>query len=97
MKTIHLVAAIIEKQDKILIAQRLKGEHQGLWEYPDGKVENNKTSEQALIREIKEDFETDISINSFLTSIEYQYPSFYLMMDCYVCTLISQNIHLHDH
>lgn len=97
MKTIHVVAAVIEKEDKILIAQRLKGEHQGLWEFPGGKVEDNETSEQALIREIKEEFEAEINISSFLTTIEYQYPAFYLVMDCYVCTLKSQYMHLNDH
>ena len=97
MKTIHVVAAIIEKEDKILIAQRLKGEHQGLWEFPGGKVEDNETNEQALIREIKEEFETDIQIHSYLTTIEYQYPAFYLVMDCYICTLTSKSMHLNDH
>ena len=97
MKTIHVVAAIIEKEDKILIAQRLKGEHQGLWEFPGGKVEDNETNEQALIREIKEEFETDIQINSYLTTLEYQYPAFYLVMDCYICTLISESMQLNDH
>ncbi|MBQ7889713.1 MAG: (deoxy)nucleoside triphosphate pyrophosphohydrolase [Erysipelotrichaceae bacterium] len=97
MKTIHVVAAIIEKEDKILIAQRLKGEHQGLWEFPGGKVEDNETNEQALIREIKEEFETDIQINTYLSTIEYQYPHFNLVMDCYICTLISESMHLNDH
>ena len=62
-----------------------------------GKVEDNETNEQALIREIKEEFETDIQINSYLTTLEYQYPAFYLVMDCYVCTLISESMHLNDH
>ena len=76
MKTIHVVATIIEKEDKILIAQRLKGEHQGLWEFPGGKVEDNETKEQALIRKIKEEFETDIQINLYLITIEVQIPCF---------------------
>lgn len=97
MKQIHVVAAIIEKEDKILIAKRLKGEHKGLWEFPGGKVEKNETSEQALIREIKEELETDISIKSYLSTIEYQYPTFYLIMDCYKCAMKTEHIHLNDH
>ena len=54
MKTIRVVAAIIEKEDKILIAKRLHGEFAGLWEFPGGKYEQGESGEQAIKREIKE-------------------------------------------
>lgn len=97
MKTVHVAAAIIEKDDKILIAKRLKGQHKDLWEFPGGKIEENETSQQALIREIKEELDMDIIIKSYLTTINYTYPTFHLIMDVYTCVSKNTNIHLHDH
>lgn len=97
MKTLRVVAAIIESNNQILIAQRLKGEFAGLWEFPGGKIEEGETTEQALVREIKEEFNTELNINSFLTTIEHQYESFYLIMDCFVCNIKSGDLVLHDH
>ena len=97
MKTVRVVAAIIEKEDKILIAQRLKGEFKGLWEFPGGKIEEQEKPEEALIREIKEEMEVDIKINKYLCAIEHDYSTFHLSMDCFVCTLTSEGLHLNDH
>ena len=97
MKTLHVVAAIIEKDNQILIAKRLKGQHKDLWEFPGGKVEQHESSEQALIREIKEELNADIDIKSYLTTINYTYPDFHLVMDVYTCHLISENTVLNDH
>lgn len=97
MKTVYVVAAIIEKDNKILIAQRLKGEFAGLWEFPGGKIEEGESPEQAIIREIKEEFDTELNVNSFLTTIEHQYDTFHLIMDCYICSIKSGNLVLHDH
>ena len=97
MKTLHVVAAIIENDNKILIAKRLKGQHKDLWEFPGGKVEQNETPESALIREIKEELNADITIKSYLTTINYTYPDFHLIMDTYICRLISETLTLHDH
>ena len=97
MKTLRVVAAIIENNNQILIAQRLKGEFAGLWEFPGGKIEEGETPEQALIREIEEEFDTELNINKFLTTIEHQYETFYLIMDCYICSIKYGNLVLHDH
>lgn len=97
MKTIRVVAAIIEKDNKILIARRLKGEFAGLWEFPGGKYEENETGEEAIKREIEEEFDIEIDVNRYLCTIEHQYDSFYLVMDCYMCTMITDNMILHDH
>ena len=97
MKTVHVAEAIIEKDHQILIAKRLKGQHKDLWEFPGGKIEENESSEQALIREIKEELNADISITSYLTTINYTYPDFHLVMDVYLCSLASETMILHDH
>lgn len=97
MKTIRVVAAIIEKNDTILIAKRLKGEFAGLWEFPGGKYEENETGEQAIKREIEEEFDVEIDVKEFLCTIEHEYSSFYLIMDCYICSLITDKMVLHDH
>lgn len=97
MKTLRVVAAIIEKDGQILIAQRLKGEFAGLWEFPGGKIEEGETPEKALIREIEEEFDTELNVNNLLTTVEHQYDTFYLIMDCFICSIKSGDLVLHDH
>ncbi len=97
MKILKVVAAIIEKKDKILIAQRLKGDLEGRWEFPGGKYEPNESGEQAIKREIQEEFDAQLIVKGYLFTIKHQYPDFYLVMDCFRCTLEDENITLHDH
>lgn len=97
MKSIKVAGAIIKKDDLILIAQRKKGEFAGKWEFPGGKFEQDENGEQALIREIKEELEIDVKIDSFFTTIEHDYSSFHLSMDCYICHMLTDHIHLNDH
>ncbi len=96
-KTIRVVAAIIEKEDKIMIAKRSYGEFEGLWEFPGGKYEEGETGEQALKREIEEEFDTEINIKEYLCTVKHRYTSFNLVMDCYICELVTDELHLHDH
>lgn len=97
MKTIHVVAAIIKDGNKIFATQRGYGEFKGGWEFPGGKIKPNETKEQALIREIKEELDTTIQVNSFFETIEYDYPTFHLSMDCFICSIISGNLSLLEH
>lgn len=97
MKTIHVVAAIINKGNKIMIAKRNYGEFNGLYEFPGGKVEPGETKEEALKREIREELEVDITIDHFFMKATYDYPTFHLDMDCYLCHLLDENIVLNDH
>lgn len=97
MKILKVVAAIIEKKDKILIAQRLKGDLEGRWEFPGGKYEPNESGEQAIKREIQEEFDAQLIVKGYLFTIKHQYPDFYLVMDCFRCALEDENITLHDH
>jgi len=97
MKTIHVAAAIIKNNNQIMIAQRLKGDFAGQWEFPGGKLEPGESASEALKREIIEEMELHINVNDFLTTAEYDYPTFHLKMDCFICALVDEEIHLHDH
>ena len=97
MKTIKVVAAIIEQGKKILIARRSYGDLAGFWEFPGGKYEEGETGEQAIKREIQEEFDVEIDVKNYLCTVEHQYDSFYLVMDCFICTLKSEEMILHDH
>lgn len=97
MKEISVVAAIIKKHDKILIAKRGYGEFKGMYEFPGGKVELGETPEEALKREIHEELDAKIEVDSFFCHIHYQYPDFILEMDCYLCHLIDPHITLLEH
>ena len=97
MKTIRVVAAILEKEGKILIARRLHGEQKDLWEFPGGKYEERETGEEAIRREIEEEFDAKIEVRKLLCTVEHQYDSFYLIMDCYICAFKTENIHQNEH
>ena len=96
MKTIRVVAAIIHKDGKIFATQRGYGAYKDYWEFPGGKIEAGETSEEALIREIKEELNTTISIERFLMTVEYDYPEFHLSMDCFWARIISGSIELKE-
>ena len=83
MKTIEVVAAIIVDGDKIFATQRGYGEFKDGWEFPGGKIEQGETPEQALIREIKEELDTEIEIGKLVETVEYDYPKFHLTMHCF--------------
>ena len=96
---ITVVAALIEKDNKYLIARRSTGSTEvlGKWEFPGGKVENNETEEQAIEREIKEEFEMNIKAIRFLTNNICEYPNKIIDLRLYECKYISGNFKLHDH
>lgn len=95
--SIEVVAAIIRKDGRIFATQRGYGEWKDYWEYPGGKVEKGETPEQALVREIREELDTEIRVDQFLTTIEWDYPKFHLTMHCYVCSLLTGELHLNEH
>lgn len=97
MKTIRVVAAIICDGDRIFATQRAGGEFKGGWEFPGGKIEPGETPEQALIREIKEELEMEIEVDSFFDKVVYDYPTFHLDMDCFLCRFTGGEMHLNDH
>lgn len=83
MKTVKVVAAIISKNGKIFATQRGYGDFKDGWEFPGGKVEQGESPEQAIIREIKEELGAEIRVTGFLTTVEHDYPTFHLSMDCF--------------
>ncbi|MBR5016691.1 MAG: (deoxy)nucleoside triphosphate pyrophosphohydrolase [Spirochaetia bacterium] len=97
MKTIHVVAAIIIKDHKLFATQRGYGEFKDGWEFPGGKIESGETPQEALKREIREELVTEIEVNSYIDTIEYDYPTFHLSMDCYLCSVVSGKLELLEH
>lgn len=97
MKEIKVVAAIIQKENKILATKRGYGEFINMWEFPGGKIESCETKEQALVREIKEELNIEINVDKFAIDIEYQYPNFYLFMSCFMCSIKEGSIELLEH
>lgn len=96
-KTIEVVAAIIRRGDKIFATQRGYGEWKDWWEFPGGKMESGETPEAALVREIREELDTEIRIDKFLHTVEWDYPKFHLILHCYLCSLLSESLHLNEH
>ena len=97
MKQIEVVAAIIRRGDKIFATQRGYGEWKDWWEFPGGKMEAGETPEKALVREIREELSAEISVDEFLCTVEYDYPGFHLTMHCYLCSLVTEALHLNEH
>ena len=97
VKQTEVVAAIIRKEDKIFATQRGYGEWKDWWEFPGGKMEAGETPEEALNREIREELSTEISVDEFLCTVEYDYPAFHLTMHCYLCSLLTEALHLNEH
>ena len=97
MKQIEVVAAIIRKDDLIFATQRGYGDFKDWWEFPGGKMEAGETPEEALKREIREELSTEINVDEFLCTVEYDYPAFHLTMHCYLCSLLSEALHLNEH
>lgn len=97
MKEIKVVAAIIQKENKILATKRGYGEFINMWEFPGGKIESGETKEQALVREIKEELNIEINVDKFAIDIEYQYPNFYLFMSCFMCSIKEGSIEFLEH
>ena len=97
MKTIEVVAAIIRKENRIFATQRGYGQWKDYWEFPGGKVEAGEMPVQALHREIREELDTQIRVDKYLTTIEWDYPQFHLVMHCYMCSLVTDTLHLMEH
>ena len=96
-KTIHVVAAIIRRDNVILATQRGYGDYKDWWEFPGGKIELGETPEEALVREIKEELDTEITVDKYITTVEYDYPKFHLSMNCFWCSIKNGELKLMEH
>ena len=102
MKTIRVVAAITKAVNEngettIFATQRGYGDLKGGWEFPGGKIDAGETPEEALVREIKEELDTVVEVNELLDTVEYDYPTFHLSMDCFWCEIVSGDLVLKEH
>ena len=97
MKRIEVVAAIIMRGKEMFATQRGYGQWQGWWEFPGGKMEAGESPKEALRREIREELEAEIEVGDLLETVEWDYPEFHLTMHCFICTLLSESVHLNEH
>ena len=97
MKTIEVVAAIIVRGGEVFATQRGYGEWRGWWEFPGGKIEPGECPQEALVREIREELDAEIEVGGLLETVEWDYPAFHLTMHCFMCTLLSESMHLNEH
>ena len=97
MKTVRVVAAIIIENGKVFATQRGYGEFKDGWEFPGGKIEPGETPEEAIVREIKEELDTEVEVIELLDTVEYDYPNFHLSMGCFICKIKSGDLVLIEH
>ena len=97
MKTVRVVAAVIRDNNRIFATQRGYGDLKGGWEFPGGKIEKGETPQEALKREICEELDTEISVGELIDTIEFDYPTFHLSMDCFWCEVVKGNLVLKEH
>ena len=95
--TKHVVCAVILKDGKIFATQRGYGEFKDGWEFPGGKIEPGETAEHAIVREIREELNTDVKVVRLLDTIESDYPTFHLSMQCFLCEVQKGSLELLEH
>lgn len=102
MKIVRVVAAVIKGKNEngesmIFATQRGYGDFKGGWEFPGGKIEEGETPQEALKREIQEELSTEIKVGELIDTIEYDYPTFHLSMDCFWAEVVSGDLVLKEH
>ncbi len=96
LKTVRVAAAVMQRDGSIFATARGYGDYEGWWEFPGGKIEAGETPQQALVREIREELDTEIAVGELLRTVEYDYPEFHLSMDCFLCSIRSGELTLKE-
>ncbi len=97
MKNVFVSAAVIIRGGKVFATQRGYGDWKDWWEFPGGKIESGESPQQALVREIKEELDAEITVGNLIRTVEWDYPDFHLTMCCFRCELTSEALHLNEH
>lgn len=97
MKRIEVAAAIIIKDSQVFATQRGYGDFKDWWEFPGGKIEAGECPREALVREIREELDAEVEVGELLETVEWDYTDFHLTMHCFICTLLSDSLHLNEH
>ena len=97
MKTVRVAAAVIRDKNKIFATARGYGALKGKWEFPGGKIETGETPREALKREIREKLATEVEVGELIDTIEYDYPDFHLVMECFWCKVVNGELELKEH
>ena len=97
LKSIEVVAAVIVRDGSLFATQRGYGDFKDMWEFPGGKMESGETPQDALVREIREELDAEITVGDLIKTVEYDYPAFHLKMHCFLCSLKSEDIVLKEH
>lgn len=97
MKTVRVAAAVIRDKNKIFATARGYGAFKGKWEFPGGKIETGETPREALKREIREELATEVEVGELIDTIEYDYPDFHLVMECFWCKVVNGELELKEH
>ena len=103
MKQVTVSGAVILRtntetnQKEIFATQRGYGDYKDGWEIPGGKLEPGETPEECIVREIREEFATEVRAERILGVVDYDYPSFHLTMHCILCTIVSGKLQLLEH
>ena len=97
MKTVRVVAGIIIEDGKVFATQRGYGEFKDGWEFPGGKIEQGETPEEAVVREIMEELDTEVEVKELFDTVEYDYPKLHLSMDCFICKIKKGDLVLKEH
>ena len=97
MKHVEVVAAVIRRGDEIFATKRGYGDMKGGWEFPGGKMEKGESKEEVLVREIREELDSEILVKDYIATVEYDYPRFHLTMHCFFCELKEGELILKEH
>ena len=96
LKVVRVVAAVIRREDRIFATAKGYGEFKGQWEFPGGKIEAGESPKQALAREIREELDVEIQVGDLIETIEYDYPTFHLSMDCFWAEVVTGQLELKE-